>query len=296
MNILVSQHSYYNYLDSTISSGLIALGHNVFSLYGYQTNYVERGIDGSEHVDLYIEFVDQDVPAPKKWPSVHCYGEDHHRTLGKAFQRGFDFVFVRDHRPTEPGRPISFGIEERYYEATDKKLIPLNERELDITFLGQLCYGTRHGYVEKLKRDFAGDRLVLGPRHFNEPDKKWSKWTLPWAAHDVRYFETLANSRFCLSFAGMGWDCGRHYEVLASGAIPIIEHGESERVGGEWAGALFFKNYEELCAAIEQAFASVPSWSPQHLPSEQGDNWLFNREHHSTVARAQYLLEQIGMA
>ena len=295
MNILVSQHGHYNYMSAGICQGLQLLGHNVFSLYCYQTNYVECGIDGSEHVDLYIEFVDQDVPAPKRWPSVLCWGEDHSRGLKRAFSRGFDFVFIRDHSPNTPGIPISFAIEERYIDVTKERLIPLHEREIDITFCGQLGYANRQEYVDRLKKDFASYNLVLGPRQFNEPDDKWSRWTLPWAAHDVRYFEVLANSKVVLSFRGVGvFDCGRHWEALASGGVPVIENVPLvDMVRPTPEGVSWFVGYEQLGDAIHKALSNANSPTLQERVTEA---WKWNLEHHSTVARARYLLQQIGMA
>lgn len=297
MRILVSNHPHYNYLDSTISAGLLALGHDVRSIYTHQTNYVSQQADSyfAATADLYVEFINRDTSALKHCPSVLCWGEDHHNGLDKAFSRGFDFVFVRDHLSNEPGIPISFAIEERYIDVTKERLIPLNEREIDVCFVGQIGYGNRREYVERLKQDFKDYNLVLGERQFNEPDEKWSKWTLPWAAHDVRYFEMLANSKAVLSFKGFGiFDCGRHWEVLASGGVPIIENVPLvDMVRPTPEGVSWFVGYEQLGDAIHVALTNANSPSFQEKVNEA---WKWNCEHHSTAARARYLLQQIGMA
>jgi hypothetical protein len=38
------------------------------------------------------------------------------------------------------------------------------------------------------------------------------------------FWKTLSESRLCLSPPGMGWDCWRHYEAMALGAVPLMPY------------------------------------------------------------------------
>lgn len=288
MRILVNVHLHYDYLASTICEGLQLLGHEVCS-YTPGTNYVEL-MQFDKPVDLFIQFVRGHGPW-KNTKSVMCWGEDSHNGLQQEFRAGFDVVFVRDHIRGMKGIPLNFGIEQRYYSAIDGTPKPLKDRPIDICFLGQLGYGGRRQYVERLKKDFSGYNLELGERKFSEPDDKWSKWTLPWAAHDPRYFETLANSKVCISFRGVGPDTGRHYEIMASGATCLIEFANTNMVEPK-PYCLWFEDYDRLKTLIQWALTD-DTGIVQRLASKA---WCFNRIYHSTAARAAYLLGKLEVS
>ena len=207
------------------------------------------------------------------------WGEDSHNGLETEFKAYcYQAFFIRDWTGG-PGIPISFGIEDRY--VTPARFRPMAERDIDIIFLGT-PFQHRADYLERLKRDFAGKSLMLSGRLFNEPDGSWPQVS-GWCVHDPRYFDALSRSKIAISFHGAGPDCARHWEVLASGAVPMIE--EFPCVDPQ-PDCFRFTNYNELAEAIELCLAN-PAW-----PNE-----LTNRaiRYHSTTARAEYLLEQLGM-
>jgi hypothetical protein len=297
MNILVNSYPHYDYLQATCIQGLRNLGHNVYGTAGNTANYLQPHT--GEKCELFIQGIPGMGPNPNM-RSVMLWGQDDHVGLMREFELGFDAVFVRDKRYGQPGYPIHFGIEDRYYCAVDDeptgKPKPLAEREIDVCFLGDIHHskGIRKEAVEKLPVDFPHLNLVIGPRRFNEPDDRWSATTLPWCAHDPRYFETLANSKICLSFQGAGPDCARHWEVLASGAVPIIEVMPMvEFVRPTPGGVRWFFGYEQLRRQIEDTFARlvVHTGVFQHAISSE---WVWNRENHSTRARAAYMLRILG--
>jgi hypothetical protein len=290
----VSSHDHYNYLDATVIQGLQNLGHNVRDVFGYRTNYLEP--KGSRpafnEFDLVIDFVRgiEQTGAPKGAKRVFVWGEDNHVGLNNVFVRDYDHVFVRDHLSTEPGLPMNFGIESRYYCATNMGIKPFKDRSIDVCFLGQLGYGNRAEYVERLKKDFKHLNLVLGPRQFNTPDEYWSQWTKPWCAHDPEYFQTLADSKICLSFLGAGPDTGRFWECLASGAAVVAESlGAVDMVRPTPGGVKWFWGYDQLRTAITETLDNL--YKPQ---IDQQFHWQWNRDNHSTTARAQYLLRECG--
>ena len=274
MNILVQAHPVYNYLDATVIQGLQNLEHNTLSIDNNRANYLKKTWS-EETIDLFIQFVAEAGPLAGT-KSVLVWGQDDHTGLDKEFEAGFEYIFVRDW--SGKGLPISFGIEDRYYCQTENK--PLSEREIDITFLGNLL-PHRQEYLNRLSRDFKHLKLEFGSRKYNTPDTVWSPHTYSYCAHDPRYFETLGNSKICLSFAGAGPDCARHWEILASGAIPIIEKFPCVLPEPK---CLWFENYDELYYLIEHSLKNLP---------DQGEAFEFNKLHHNTAARGRYILEMI---
>jgi hypothetical protein len=268
--------------------GLQLLGHDVYALIP-GTNYVIKGYT-CEPLDLFIQFIAGGGPM-RGVRSVMVWGEDSHQGLDDVFTRGFDEVFVRDHAGG-PGVPINFGIETRYLCATERGLKPLSEREINICFLGDLAgyKGNRIKFTEKLKQDFKNYNLELGPRKYQEPDAQWSQWTKPWCAHDPRYFETLANSKICLSFKGAGPDTGRTWESLASGAVCLVENPTPAYIlPPNPENTRWFITYNELARQIDDVLSHLDYWQ-----TGQQAAWQSNIEHHSTKARAAYFLERLG--
>jgi hypothetical protein len=287
MNILVSQHPTYNYMDASLCQGLQNLGHDVFSVGAPGSNYVERKWTGTS-VDLFIQFI-KGMRSLDGTPSIMVWGEDDHKGLQDELTKGFEKVFVRDHLPGTPGIPINFAIEDRYYCSTENGYKLLRDRDFDICFLGKL-YPSRLAIIERLKADFPSLNMLLGPRTFNTPDSVWSRWTQPWCSHDQAYFETLANSKICLSLLGAGPDCSRTWEALASGAVCVLEYANINMVK-PYPKLNVFRDYAWLNYHISTVLANL-----DHYQGLMTSTFEWNKEHHSTKARAQYLLEQCGLA
>jgi hypothetical protein len=295
LKILVSQHDHYNYMDAGLIQGLQNLGHEVWDVFGYRANYLDPQGERPrfEEFELIIDFVNgvHTTEAPRGAKRIFVWGEDDQAGLDKVFAQGYDHVFVRDHILGSPGIPINFGIEDRYYCATSNGIKPLKGRTIDVCFLGSL-WAHRLPLVKKLKQDFGHLNLMLGPRRFNTTDDTWSRWTKSWCAHDPQYFETLADSKICLSFKGAGPDTARTWECLASGAVPIIETmGLIDIVRPTPGGVRWFFGYDQLREAITETLARLHSDT-----TYVDDHWKWNQENHSTTARARYVLNQCGLA
>jgi len=294
MRILVNQHDGYNYMDSSLIQGFSNLGHEVESITP-GTNYVQRQ-STDWNFDLFVQFINNDDTPYPDTQCVFVWGEDDNEGLDAQFAKGFDHVFVRDHVPGQPGHPINFAIEDRYYCITSSGYKPLKDREIDVCFLGQPYPWRddlhRYEYTERLKNDFPNLNLMFGDRTFEEPDDKWSKWTQPFCVHDPRYFEILANSKICLSFHGYGPDCGRHYESMASGGICLIEDMQASMVSD--ADVYWFMGYDDLASTVDLIMKGIKD-DPEGAQEACDYAWKENRSLHSTAARAQYLLDAIGM-
>lgn len=98
-------------------------------------------------------------------------------------------------------RPISLGI-------GDISVSPIQEKEYDFFYAGDPKLIEQRTQVkealEKLKEE--GFR-VLVPSEFISRQE---------------YEKALSKSWFCPSPMGCGWDCYRHYEIIAAGSIPIL--------------------------------------------------------------------------
>jgi len=87
------------------------------------------------------------------------------------------------------------------------------------------------------------------------------------------YWNFTAQSQFVLSPPGTGFDCYRHWEALAMGAIPIIEHTTFDRT---FAGlpVLLVDDYKDVSVDLlertRQEFWNKP-WQWERLTSEYWD-------------------------
>jgi hypothetical protein len=285
MNILVNTHRHYVFMDASLIQGLKNLGHKVCAIEEAGNNYVEYLANTSDSWDLFIQFVKDshiNIPSIK---SIMVWGYDGHNGLKNEFLNGYDVIFVRDHLDNNPGIPINFAIEDRYYCQTDNGYKPLKDRTVDICFLGGDHCG-RKEYKERLIEDFKHLKLEIGRQKYVAPDDYWSRWTSTYYNHDPHYYEVLADSKICLSFRGGGPDCGRHWEIMASGAVCMIE---SMKTMEPRPSVYWFDNYEELKKRIEGVLFDI-----EDFQEEVNNDWKWNREHHSTKARAQYLLDKCG--
>jgi len=298
LNILVQAHLNYSYMDATIVQGLRNLGHFVCGVNDNQANYLMPYEDRQWH--LFIQCLCgagplRDSRFPNV-PSIMVYGLDNHDKFFAELSRGFDHIFLRDYLGDygdyhNTVHPMNFAIEDRYYAQAglnSKQLKPLKDRPIDISFLGNL-YPNRKRILDRLESDFKNKTLVFGGRLFNEPDAVWSKHTLPYCAHDPRYFDVLANSKICLSLVGAGPDCARHWEVMASGGIPLIELMPTRMVEPT-PMTMWFDDYEELKENIQTLLIKPGACQPFVIES-----FVFNKTNHSTAARAQYVLDTIGL-
>jgi len=108
-------------------------------------------------------------------------------------------------RDTAKLRPLSLGLPN-----AAQLPAPAPQKKYDVFFAGDLHEkGLRGRLVEECRRHAAGRnwRLCLRERMGQE-----------------EFWKTLSESRLCLSPPGMGWDCWRHYEAMALGAVPLMPY------------------------------------------------------------------------
>jgi hypothetical protein len=306
MRILVNPFPVYEFMAASLIQGWMKLGHEVLTA-RHIASYAEKRADPQDqNFDLSVQFITGEGRLPGK-KSIFMEVVDFYPGLNDARSKGFDHIFVRDHLPDMNCIPINYGIEDRFYCATDVERKPLKDRPIDVCFLGYLYpqapQSQRIEWLTKLKVELPDLNMVLEDRKFTEPDEKWSRWTLSkdytgdrayCFAHDPHYFETLATSKICLSLTGLMADTGRSWEIMASGAIPMIE---KYTIGDQDVDliepepmAYWFGTAEELVWMIRDVMKNI-----RHSQQEADEAFTFNREHHSSVARAQYVLNMIGL-
>ena len=112
-------------------------------------------------------------------------------------------------------------------------------------------------------------------------------------ASEQAYYDDLAASRFAVTTKRGGWDCLRHYEIAAAGALPCVRQLETKPAAcaphGLHAG-LNCVSYQDWSDLQEQL--SVLDANPicyQRLLKASGD-WI---RHHTTTAAARRLLDSV---
>jgi hypothetical protein len=290
MRFLVEAHPHFDHMTATVTQGLRNLGHTVYGMNNNGNSYLtpHRG----EAHDVFIQTL-PNKPALSR-PSILLCGQD----AGKGFcvhsgmleEAGFDLAFVRELVDTrcERAYPINFGIEDRYYCHTIREPLPLAKRHTDITFSGQFDTAERVQYVNMINSEFRKFRRNVGPRKYSNPDQKWSCWVNGFCFHDPAYFRALAMSKINLSFAGWGADCARHWEVMASGGIPVIEKPPYDIPHLTDENCIFFSGVDELRDMLTMLLTS-----PNAFQGLANQAFADGKLYHTTGARAAFILDKV---
>ena len=218
-----------------------------------------------------------------------------------------------------------FGLKE-ISEIYDKDKIILIEGEDQSVFRGNFYEGARYvdDFPNFFKRELTEDfqktfNNKLKPIHFAIPeckvrDKINGKNHLQNIATCVpgikqtyiykdeqSYYDDMYNSRFAITMRKAGWDCMRHYEIMANGCIPLFLNFENrppqtltnldpDLMHRCWLAAENFKS-DELSGhtvggmKIESALSKI-----SHLKEEILE---YTKQHLTTTKLAQYVLENV---
>ena len=112
-------------------------------------------------------------------------------------------------------------------------------------------------------------------------------------ASEDAYYDDLAASRFAVTTKRGGWDCLRHYEIAAAGAVPCVRQLETKPTTsaphGLQAGlnCLSYQSWPDLQTQIV-ALEANPIGYQQLLAASR--EWV---HHHTTTASAQRLLDAV---
>ena len=112
-------------------------------------------------------------------------------------------------------------------------------------------------------------------------------------ASELDYYNDIASSRFAVTTKRGGWDCLRHYEISAAGALPCFRELESKPAAcaphGLKAGVncVSYQNWSDLQAKLE--FLDTNPMDYKRLLQASGD-WV---RQFTTAAAAQRLLDSV---
>lgn len=138
------------------------------------------------------------------------------------------------------------------------------------------------------------------PRGFNGSTKlhDWESRSLksdiiPGAAYgyrsEVQYLANYEGAKHALTHKKAGWDCFRHLEILASGALPVLP--DARFIPKET-----MVHYPKK--ALEELSSKLPTIQPELSTESQRKLYSFVSQNLSSAAMAQYILEaaQVGNA
>jgi glycosyltransferase involved in cell wall biosynthesis len=105
----------------------------------------------------------------------------------------------------------------------------------------------------------------------------------------AEFYRRCAAARLVWSPEGLGWDCFRHYEALACGSVPLINHPSIDRhaplIGGEHA-LYYDPEPGGLARAVLAALADKPALA---RIAEAGRSHVL--VHHTPAALARYVVD-----
>ena len=114
-------------------------------------------------------------------------------------------------------------------------------------------------------------------------------------ASEQAYYDDLAASRFAVTTKRGGWDCLRHYEIAAAGAVPCVRQLEGKPAAcaphGLQVGVncVSYQSWSDLRQQVE-ALDADPAGYQQLL--EASREWVLQ---HTTTASATCLLESVSL-
>lgn len=298
LSILAVVHNYYNYLTATVVQGFKNLGHKVYSFEGHEANYCEPWL-GQEYDFVLQAWGNKHSFCHDDKPRIFVSGDDTGIDRQPSHAINFadidaDLYFIRDLRDASYPKcfPLNFGIEDRYYCSTKDGIIPMEDREVDVIFLGQYdnCAHRRKLLDETATLlSLSGHSVVFGGRAYNATDDYWSKWVNGHCGHDPRYFEALANAKVIFSPMGFGPDCARHWEAFASGGIPCIQFMPTVMtppIMRDGLNCITFKDAKEAAIRISEVLSD-----PDRAQIMANMAFEFGKTYHITAQRAKYILQ-----
>ena len=283
---LVPPH--YDYLASTLIEGLVGLGHRCIGL--ENSNHVEK-LSKSE----FKQFLKKcNIIIVFQGNSVNCKFLDVSSLAVKVFVDGsdlpsmsempkitFDYVFKREllrlvyNKKSPIVYPLQFGVENRYTQPQK------TDFQWSASFIGSMSNFQRlavHEYLKSLN-DVSIFTGGTGERAYNG--------LAGFPLETPKYFEILNNSFASIDIPGLGWDCGRTWEILGSGALLVQLRSEliysAKLVENEHFIA--FSSLEEL----NNILSNIKNNS-KHYDQVRKNGYRFSLTNHSSKARASYFL------
>lgn len=299
MKIVCIQSPFFDLLTATVIEGLQALGHEIIA--SEDSNYAVKSPDktiraAAIEADLIIVFSNNEVRTSLVHgvagpPIVYVDGADQQEfrippdiKFKAIFKRELNkhWVNIRD----EAIYALPFAAEMRYFSKVE---VPLT-RDITVSFAANLntnCarYSAHYRLAElndpSIFVGSTGECSYGGQGHIGA------------VKSTQKFRDLLKRSQISVNVPGVGYDCARYWEILAAGAMlytqeldivipnPLVEDEH----------CVVFRNPDEFIPKLK-LLQSNPSRIVQ-IASAGYDHVL---KHHTTRARAQYLLDCVSDA
>lgn len=295
MRIICIQSPRYDYLTATLNEGLQELGHEMIA--SEDSNYTCKTPDKllrrrAENADLIIVYSNwkvrtslvQDIEHPM---TVFVDGSDQQEFYVYPHMR-FRAVFKRELNKLwqsadgEPVFPLPFAAEKRYFS----KSAGAGERDLTLSFAASMVTNTfRHSLWHRLAAR-KSPAIFAGSTGESAYDQMIGQ-----PIETPKFRELLRRSRVSVNAVGIGYDCGRFWEILASGAMLLTQELDIQmpQPFTDGKNCLVFKSLEDFDDKVDRIFAGkidvegIARAGYEHLVA-----------HHTTAKRAEYFLGRVA--
>ena len=291
MKIVCVQSPLYDYLTATVIEGLLELGHDVIS--SEDSNYGVRASDrrikiAAENAELIIVFsnknvrsrlldgIDNDNKVFVDGSDFQEFGVDPSRLYKAIFKRELNLVCEGERAVF----PLPFAAERRYFKG-DGRI-----RDLLLSFAANLKTNPLRNSIQQRLLNRCRSDIFAG----STGECAYAKG-IGRPVETPAYRELLFRSKVGVNVAGAGYDCGRYWEILASGAMLLTQELDikipNPFVDGE--SCIVFKSLDDFDQKVDQILSrSIDVSEIAH----QATKHLLN--YHTSRHRAQYLLNCVA--
>jgi SAM-dependent methyltransferase len=295
MKILCVQSSIYDYLTASLIEGLKSLGHDVAcsedSNYGCKIDD-ERMSEYAESADLIIvgsnvgvrSYLLNGVKNPRKVFVDGSDSQDLNVVNNIRFKAVFKRELNRNYYDAEKDfvYPLPFSAERRYF------MYDHCDRDLLVTFLANMSTNPLRNSVHQRLCNQLNPRIISGTtreRSYQPTNSHSNPIETP------IYRTLLRRSLISINVAGAGYDCARHWEILAAGALLFTQELDIVIPNGFTDGVdcVVFRSLDEFEERLnyylkhEDLSRSIASRGYRRLLS-----------YHTSSARAEYFLKQVA--
>jgi hypothetical protein len=138
--------------------------------------------------------------------------------------------------------------------------------------------------------DFRTPRMAAVDELAEASAKHGWRFFRPQKLTPAEFWQECSRSWLCLSPSGNGWDCYRHYEILTSGSVPLINYPWIERYAPlQDKKHCFFFSVERghLTEVIAQALSVKEKLGQM---TKEGQTWVWS--HHRQEALRNYVIHE----
>lgn len=293
MKIVCIQSPFFDLLTATVIEGLKALGHEIIA--SEESNYATKSSDktvraAARQADLIIVFSNNEVRTElvhgiTDRPIVYVDGADQQEfrvppdvRFQAIFKRELNRHWINVHK--EAIYPLPFAAETRYFLSDAPPT-----RDINVSFAANLNTNCARYAVHYRLAELNDPQIFIG----STGECAYGGQGAIGAVKGTQKFrELLYRSQISVNVPGVGYDCARYWEILAAGALlytqeldivipnPLVEDEH----------CVVFRSLDEFIPKLKALQAA-----PERLAQIAAAGQTHLLKHHTTRARAQYLLD-----